>query len=86
VDLFTYQLLEGVPLAPNFSMWALAESSEGKSGSDLKEICRSASMIPTRELLRQAGGDIIDLARIQARVRTRLLPVDLFGNPFYTGF
>jgi hypothetical protein len=43
-------------------------------------------MIPARELLRQAGGDVNHLARIQARVRTRLLPVDLFGNPFYTGF
>ncbi|KAN0124161.1 ATPase [Lactarius tabidus] len=61
------KLLHGVPLAPNFSMRALAKSSAGKSGSDLKEICRNASMIPARELLRQAGGDVNHLARIQAR-------------------
>jgi hypothetical protein len=86
VNLFTSQLLEGVPLAPNFSVRALAESSEGKSGSDLKEICRNASMLPTRELLRQAGGDINDLARIQARVRAHLLPVDLLTTRSMQGF
>ncbi|KAN0124159.1 P-loop containing nucleoside triphosphate hydrolase protein [Lactarius tabidus] len=76
------KLLEGVPLAPNFSVRALAESSEGKSGSDLKEICRNASMLPTRELLRQAGGDINDLARIQARgFNRRPLTIKDFLDP-----
>jgi SpoVK/Ycf46/Vps4 family AAA+-type ATPase len=85
VDLFSSQLLNGVPLAPNLSMRALAESFGGKSGSDLKEMCRNASMLPARELLRRAEGDITRLARIQAGVRTPLFHVDLFGNPFHTG-
>jgi SpoVK/Ycf46/Vps4 family AAA+-type ATPase len=78
-------MLKDVQLAPDFSMRALAEFSWGKSGSDLKEMCRNASMLPVRELLRQAGGDVTHLARIQAMVRTRLLSVDIFGNPFCTG-
>ena len=78
-------MLKGVRLAPNFPMRALAEYSSGKSGSDLKELCRNAAMLPSRELLRRANGDVTLLARIQDKVRTRLLAGDLFGNPFYTG-
>ena len=52
----------------------LAEASRGKSGSDLKELCRNAAMLPVRELVRQAKGDVELLARTQDEVRTR--------NPF----
>ncbi|KAI9453254.1 P-loop containing nucleoside triphosphate hydrolase protein [Lactarius psammicola] len=58
-------ILKDVPLAPNFPMRALAEYSRGKSGSDLKELCRNAAMLPVRELVRQANGDVALLARIQ---------------------
>jgi len=58
-------MLKGVPLAPNFPMRALAEDSRGKSGSDLKEMCRNAAMLPVRELVRQAKGDVALLARTQ---------------------
>lgn len=78
-------MLKDVPLAPNFPMRALAEFSWGKSGSDLKEMCRNASMLPVRELLRQADGDVALIARMQDKVRTPVLPVDLFGNLFCTG-
>lgn len=84
-DLYSPQMLADVPLAPNFSMQTLAEFSWGKSGSDLKEMCRNASMLPVRELLRQADGDVALIARMQDKVRTPVLPVDLFGDLFCTG-
>lgn len=78
-------MLKGVPLSPNFPMRALAEYSRGKSGSDLKELCRDAAMLPVRELVRQAKGDVALLARRQDEVRMGLLSVDLFRNTFCTG-
>ena len=78
-------MLKGVPLAPNFPMQILAEYSRGKSGSDLKELCRNAAMLPVRELVRQAKGDVTLLARSQDEVRIRRPSVDLFTNTFYTG-
>ncbi len=69
-------MLRDVPLAPNFPMRALAEYSRGKSGSDLKELCRNAAMLPVRELVRQ-NGDVTLLARSQDEVRTRLFLVGL---------
>ena len=79
------QMLKDVPLAPDFPMRALAEYSRGKSGSDLKELCRNAAMLPVRELVRQAKGDVALLVSSQDEVSTRLLSVDLFGNTFCTG-
>lgn len=78
-------MLKDVPLAPDFPMRALAEYSRGKSGSDLKELCRNAAMLPVRELVRQAKGDVALLVSSQDEVSTRLLSVDLFGNTFCTG-
>lgn len=75
-------MLKGVPLAPNFPMHILAEFSRGKSGSDLKELCRNAAMLPVRELVRQAKGDVALLARSQDEVRIRLLSVDLIQKHF----
>ncbi|KAI0322058.1 ATPase [Amylostereum chailletii] len=49
-------MLKDVPLAPDFPLRALAESANGLSGSDLKEVCRSAAMVPVREYVRKAGG------------------------------
>ncbi|KAH9975361.1 P-loop containing nucleoside triphosphate hydrolase protein [Lactifluus volemus] len=56
-------ILKDVPLAPKFPMRTLAEFSDGKSGSDLRELCRNASMIPAREIIRNARGDVTHLAR-----------------------
>ncbi|KAH9960126.1 AAA-domain-containing protein [Russula dissimulans] len=58
-------MLREIPLAPNFPMRFLAEYSGGKSGSDLKEVCRNAAMVPVRELVRKANGDVAVLARGQ---------------------
>ncbi|EJC98483.1 AAA-domain-containing protein [Fomitiporia mediterranea MF3/22] len=50
-------MLKGAELAPNFPLNLLAEQTAGLSGSDLKELCREAAMIPVREFLKAAGGD-----------------------------
>jgi len=66
-------MLRDIPLAPNFPMRHLAEYAQGKSGSDLKELCRNAAMVPVRELVRKANGDVAVLARGQEEVRSLLL-------------
>ena len=50
-------------------MVALAERTEGLSGSDLKELCRNAAMLPMREMLREVGDNTDELARLHKEVR-----------------
>ncbi|KAI8842296.1 P-loop containing nucleoside triphosphate hydrolase protein [Chytriomyces cf. hyalinus JEL632] len=45
-------LLKNVSLSPNFSFQTLVARTSGLSGSDLKELCRSAAMTPVREAIR----------------------------------
>jgi SpoVK/Ycf46/Vps4 family AAA+-type ATPase len=49
-------MLSHATLAPGFDMEDLARRTDGLSGSDLKETCRNAAMIPVRELMRENGG------------------------------
>lgn len=49
-------LLKEARLEKNFSIPSLVKSSEGMSGSDLKEACRNAAMRPVREYLRSSEG------------------------------
>lgn len=62
------QMLKDTTLSPGFSVPALAELSEGQSGSDLKEMCRNAAMVPVREYVRGAGADQEVLAKGQLEV------------------
>ncbi|GJE92609.1 ATP-binding protein [Phanerochaete sordida] len=72
-------ILRDTKLAPGFQLTALAERTQGYSGSDLKELCRNAAMIPMRELMRSAGADSAELARIQAEgVELRPLKLEDF--------
>lgn len=48
-------MLKDTELSPDFSMRGLAHISEGQSGSDLKEMCRNAVMVPVREYMRIAA-------------------------------
>jgi SpoVK/Ycf46/Vps4 family AAA+-type ATPase len=48
-------MLATTPLEPGFSIDALAQRTDGLSGSDLKETCRNAAMRPVRELMREKG-------------------------------
>ncbi|KAI9255114.1 P-loop containing nucleoside triphosphate hydrolase protein [Phascolomyces articulosus] len=52
-------LLQDIKLAPDFNMNDLVKRTADCSGSDLKELCRNAAMIPIREYVRsiQKKGD-----------------------------
>ncbi|KAJ6624359.1 ATPase [Mycena sp. CBHHK59/15] len=60
-------ILKDTPLAPAFSMAALAELSSGQSGSDLREMCRNAAMVPVREYVRGTKGDkeLLELGQLE---------------------
>jgi len=49
-------MLSHASLSPGFDFEELARRTDGLSGSDLKETCRNAAMIPVRELMRERGG------------------------------
>lgn len=49
----THQTLRGTPLVPLFSLDELALLTANCSGSDLKEVCRNAAMVPVREYMRE---------------------------------
>src|SRR5947207_1723238 len=51
-------LLKKAALAPEFSIDRIVAATEGYSGSDIKEMCRNAAMIPLREYLRVHGKDL----------------------------
>lgn len=61
-------MLNEVTLAPDFSISAIAEHTDGLSGSDLKELCRNAAMGPVREYVRKAGGSAAVLKLGQEKV------------------
>ncbi|KAL9541274.1 hypothetical protein MBANPS3_009210 [Mucor bainieri] len=76
------QLLRNIELASDFNMTELVQRTAGLSGSDLKELCRNAAMIPIREFVRSvrpastsddASQDLIDLDT--SKINTRPLTV-----------
>lgn len=62
-------MLKDTPLREPFPMNILAERSLGLSGSDLKELCRDAAMVPVREYVRSTGHDRVTLDRAHLEVR-----------------
>lgn len=48
---------------PQESIRTLAEKTSGLSGSDLKEMCRDAAMVPVREYMRERGGRHEDMVK-----------------------
>src|SRR5579859_4604454 len=51
-------LLKKASLSPNFDLDRLIVKTDGFSGSDIKEMCRNAAMIPLREYLKIHGQDL----------------------------
>ena len=62
-------MLKDTKLAPEFPLSSLAELSENFSGSDLREMCRNAAMVPVREYMRGAGENQELLKKGQLEVR-----------------
>jgi SpoVK/Ycf46/Vps4 family AAA+-type ATPase len=61
-------MLKDIKLEENFDFDLLAERTELMSGSDLKELCRNAAMIPVRDYVRKAVEDKRDLADVDGDV------------------
>ena len=72
-------LLKRASLAPDFSIDRLVVATEGYSGSDIKEMCRNAAMIPLREYFQVHG---TDLENRQVQTRPELRP--LTTNDFFS--
>ncbi|KAJ7639187.1 P-loop containing nucleoside triphosphate hydrolase protein [Roridomyces roridus] len=69
-------ILQDTPLAPEFPITTLVELTNGQSGSDLREMCRNAAMVPVREFVRDTKGDkgLLELGQLQG---FRLRPLTL---------
>jgi len=65
-------MLKDTRIVDGFSMTSLAEATEGHSGSDLRELCRNAAMVPVREFMRSAEGNEELLAKGQLEVHNSL--------------
>ncbi|KAJ3088868.1 hypothetical protein HK102_007739 [Quaeritorhiza haematococci] len=47
----------------------LMRRTEGYSGSDLKEFCRNAAMLPVREAIRKYQGTLTEVEALRIQVR-----------------
>ena len=63
-------MLKDTKLTPDFSITVLAEQTEGLSGSDLRELCRNAAMVPVREFMRSSTDNPKALEKGQLEVCT----------------
>jgi SpoVK/Ycf46/Vps4 family AAA+-type ATPase len=48
-------MLAKTKVSSDFSLETLARRTDGLSGSDLRETCRNAAMVPVREVMRSKG-------------------------------
>lgn len=61
-------MLKDTKLSPDFSFENLAEQADGLSGSDLRELCRNAAMVPVREFMRSTSDNHEALVKGQREV------------------
>ncbi|BGP41847.1 mitochondrial dynamin GTPase Msp1 [Rhodotorula kratochvilovae] len=78
-------MLKDIRLEDKFDFDALVRKTDGLSGSDLKEACRNAAMVPVREYMRKnlTSGQV-DLEKVQAGkfdIRPLALP-DFFVSDY----
>ncbi|PRQ71829.1 putative MSP1-intra-mitochondrial sorting protein [Rhodotorula toruloides] len=61
-------MLKDIKLDNGFDLEGLVRKTDGLSGSDLKEACRNAAMVPVREYMRQnlGTGGQIDVEKVKA--------------------
>ncbi|POY70876.1 hypothetical protein BMF94_6053 [Rhodotorula taiwanensis] len=80
-------MLKDIKVDKNFDFEALVRKTDGLSGSDLKEACRNAAMVPVREYMRQnVTGGQIDVEKMNAgKFNIRPLRVtDFFVSDYAT--
>ena len=74
---------------PSLDLELLVRETAGLSGSDLKEVCRDAAMVPVREYIRQRQASGRSLGSIQAHdargLRTEDFLVSVGGNNILKG-
>jgi ATPase family AAA domain-containing protein 1 len=70
-------LLKKASLSPDFSIDRLVLATDGFSGSDIKEMCRNAAMVPLREYLKVHGREL-DKRRVRDGPELRPLTTNDF--------
>ncbi|GAA5974502.1 hypothetical protein JCM21900_004962 [Sporobolomyces salmonicolor] len=79
-------MLRDIKTEPNFDLEELVRRTDGLSGSDLKEACRNAAMVPVRECMRssQTTDGQIDFEKVkEGKFQLRPLRVDDFFRSDY---
>jgi ATPase family AAA domain-containing protein 1 len=64
----------------HFDLEYLVNATAGMSGSDIKEACRDAAMVPIRELIRQKRADGIHMTSVDPREVRGLRTEDFFNR------
>ena len=64
----------------NFDIDYLVRAMAGMSGSDIKEACRDAAMVPVRELIRQKRAERLHMSSVDPREVRGLQTADFFGH------
>ncbi|KAL4889551.1 P-loop containing nucleoside triphosphate hydrolase protein [Aspergillus ambiguus] len=62
----------------NFDLHYLVKAMAGMSGSDIKEACRDAAMVPVRELIRQKKSDGLQMTAVDPKEVRGLRTEDFF--------
>ena len=65
---------------PNFDLHYLVKALAGMSGSDIKEACRDAAMVPVRELIRQKKASGIHMTSVDPSEVRGLRTEDFFAS------
>lgn len=61
-------MLKDTKLDPSLTIEVLAIKTSGFSGSDLRELCRNAAMVPVRECMREMAHDEDAIKRVGQEV------------------
>lgn len=72
--------LKNTRLSPHFDLDTLVKVSAGMSGSDIKEACRDAAMVPVREYIRESKSRGANMKAIKTEDVRGLHTDDFFGR------